>query len=284
MSTHDVGMKQGINPLTLVKTAYDLTRVRITELAENPKIPSMFRNCSDSKTKLCEKKRRCLMPTFQASEKCEKKSHYGKHSLYFPSQKNQVQIICDSALEADYCVHLEFEPEVERYLVHPGIFKISLEERVYDYTPDFLIETSEVIYYTEVKLDFATLSDRVKAKLRAASNYFNCLGQPLRFADRKTIRQGDYFRNLKYLYLHSFNVGKDEFGDCARQLEALVFPIRLGDLLARRNGPSNRSIYKAMFNRTLTFDCHRPLTLNTQLEGRGDGNQYPESRCPIHSR
>lgn len=207
------------------------------------------------------------MPTFQATRECPKQSHYGKHSVYFPSRKNQGQIICDSVLEADYCVHLEFEPLVERYQAHPEKFKISAAELIHNYTPDFRVESSELVYYTEVKLDFAVLSSQAKAKLQAASRFFNQVGHPLRFADEKTIRQGEYLRNLKYLYLHSFNVGKDELGDCARQLEVVIFPIRLGELLTKRNGPSIRSVYKAMFDRTLTFDWYRPLTFNTLLGG-----------------
>lgn len=223
------------------------------------------------------------MPTFHDPEQCPKKSHYGKHSVYFPSQKNQTQIVCDSALEADYCVLLEFEAMVERYQSRPGIFKVNVEDHILDYTPDFLVETSELDYYTEVKPDFAKLSERVKSKLQAASRYFNNLGRPLRFADEYTIRRAEYLRNLKYLYLHSFKVGKDEGGDCMRQLEVVTFPIRLGDLLAKSNGPSTRSVYKAMFDRFIIFDLNQPLTATTKLEGCNDGHQHSESRRPIHA-
>ncbi|MGF6401609.1 hypothetical protein ABH905_005275 [Pseudomonas frederiksbergensis] len=221
------------------------------------------------------------MPILDAPRECPIKSHYGKHSVYFPSQKNQTQIVCDSTLEADYCVLLEFEPTVERYQSRPGIFKISVDERIHDYTPDFLVETTELVYYTEIKLDFTKLSARVNAKLQAASCYFNQLGRLLRFADENSIRRGEYLRNLKYLYLHSFNVGADERGDCARQLEALTLPIRLGDLLTKQNGPSTRSIYKAIFDQVLIFDLRQRLTINTQLEVRNDGHQHSESWCSV---
>jgi hypothetical protein len=187
-------------------------------------------------------------------------------------------------LEADYCILLEFDPIVECYNSRPSVFKICVKEETQDYIPDFLVETSEALYYTEVKANFEKLSSRVKNKLRAASHHFSSMGHSLRFADENTIRKGEILRNLKFLYLHSFNVGKDELGDCARQLEAITYPIRLGDLFAMSNRPSTRSTYKTMFDQDLTFNLNKRITLNTLLEGRKDGHNHSENWCTVYTR
>ncbi|WP_137808047.1 hypothetical protein [Pseudomonas sp. G(2018)] len=223
------------------------------------------------------------MHTLQTLNELPKKSYFGKHSVYFPSQKNQRQIVCDSILEADYCILLEFDSKVECYNARPGAFNICVNGEAQDYTPDFITETSESLYYTEVKANFEKLSSRVKIKLDAASHYFSSMGYSLKFADENTIRKGEILKNLKFLYLHSFNVGKDELGDCARQLEAITYPIRLGDLFAMGNRPSVRSTYKAMFDQSLTFDLNKRITLNTLIEGRKDGHNHPESWCTVYT-
>ncbi|CRL51606.1 MULTISPECIES: hypothetical protein [unclassified Pseudomonas] len=199
-----------------------------------------------------------------------KKCYYGKHAVYFPSRKNQHQLICDSMLEADYCVLLEYDSTVVNYWRTPGVFDLSIEQKVIHYTPDFLIETLDQFYYTEVKVDFKQLSPLTLAKLHAANTLFNESDRSLRYADEKNIREGELLRNIKHLYLHSFNVSDDEFGDCLRQIKALTGSVCLGDFMAGTHGPSARSVYKAMFDRILKFDLSSRLTFATKLEVERD--------------
>lgn len=205
--------------------------------------------------------------------KVAKRNGYGKHLLFFPSRKTHVQAICHSVLEADYCVHLEYDPTVVRYCSQPGELHLELNGRLRRYWPDFRIDTADHHYYTEVKPNFDELSSRVLATLRSAQAVLSEQGSYLTFADIESIRPAERFRNLKFLYFHSFNVGDDEFGGCLRMLSTLRFPITLRQLLAHPAEVRERAIYRAMFERLLIFDLNQRLTLDTPLSGGCDEHQ-----------
>ncbi|WP_439253906.1 hypothetical protein [Pseudomonas monteilii] len=192
-------------------------------------------------------------------------SHYGKHLVFFPSRKNNCQLACNSLLESDYCIILEADPCVIRYI--NGLVPINLADEGLnaDYTPDFLVETQEEMYYTEVKLDFATISTKVEEKLFVARKKFQKSGIALKFADERSIRNGYCFQNQKFLYMNSFNVSPDEHGLLLHEITTLHFPMTLGEIL-KTTVVSSRAYYKSMFEGVLTFDHDRKLELNTLVE------------------
>lgn len=199
-----------------------------------------------------------------------KSNGYGKHLLFFPSRKTHVQAVCHSVLEADYCVHLEYDPAVVSYYSQPGVLHLEINGRLRKYRPDFRIDTVDHHHYTEVKLSFEDLSPRVLATLRKAQALLSEQGSYLTFADARSIRRTERLRNLKFLYFHSFNVGADEFGGCLRMLSNLDFPITLRQLLTHPAEVRERAIYRAIFERVLTFDLYQRLTLDTSLSGDSD--------------
>jgi len=196
-----------------------------------------------------------------------KKHSHGKHLLLFPSRKTHIQIICHSILEADYCVHLEYDPVVVHYRSQPIELSLEFNGRERKYCPDFRIDTADHYYYTEVKPNFEELSPRVLATLRSAHTMLSEQGSYLKFADIKSIRPSEQLRNLKFLYFHSFNVGSDEFGACSRLISTLYFPISLRQLLKHPTEIRERAIYRALFEQLLTFDMCQRLTLDTLLFG-----------------
>ncbi|HEK1690812.1 TPA: hypothetical protein SMR48_002042 [Pseudomonas putida] len=195
-------------------------------------------------------------------------SHYGKHLVFFPSRKNNCQLACNSLLESDYCINLEADPLVIRYAT--GLAPISLvdEGLTANYIPDFLVETLDEMYYTEVKVDFATTSLKIKQKLIVAQKKLERSGVALRFADESSIRHGYSFQNFKFLYMNSFNVSADEFGLLLHEIASVQFPIPLGELL-KATVVSSRAYYKSLFEGVLTFDHDRKLELNTLVQKAG---------------
>jgi len=202
-----------------------------------------------------------------------KRNGYGKHLLFFPSRKTHVQVICHSVLEADYCVHLEYDPMVVRYCSQPAELQLEVDGRLRRYWPDFRIDNANHHYYTEVKPNFEELSTRVLATLHSAQALLREQGSYLNFADVRSIRQADRLKNLKFLYFHSFNVGADEFGGCLRMLSTLSFPITLRQLFTHSAEIRERAIYRAMFERLLIFDLSQRLSLDTPLSGGCDEYQ-----------
>lgn len=187
-------------------------------------------------------------------------SHYGKHLVFFPSRKNARQFACNSVLEADYCILLEADHTVVRYMTGLPAMRLEGQNSITSYIPDFLVETTEELYYTEVKLDFDVISSACREKLYMAQRKLELLGHSLRLADAKSIRQGFTLRNLKFLYNHSFNVTSDEYGLLQNELLNTRFPTSLGSLLFTTQ-VSYRAYYKALFDRKLSFDGSSPLTM-----------------------
>jgi hypothetical protein len=195
---------------------------------------------------------------------------YGKHLLFFPSRKNHTQVVCHSTLEADYCVHLEYDPKVIQYVSQPGELQLLINDRQRRYRPDFQVETSEQCYYTEVKVNFSELSSRWATTLRIAQETLREQGIQLVLADLATIRPAERLRSLKFLYFHSFNVNPDEFGGCMRLLPTLQYPVTLRHLLMHPSEVRERAIYRALFERLLDFDLSQRLTLETPIWGACD--------------
>lgn len=205
------------------------------------------------------------MGTYQSPRQPLQTPYYGKHLIFFPSRKNQRLITCHSALEADYCVHLEYDSLVVSYESQPGPFAVDIAGCLHPYTPDFRVETTEEVYFTEVKIDFSQASTLTRSKLEAARQYFAREGNLLAYADQQSIRPGHRLSNLKFLYLHSFNLGADEYGACLRLLEKLRYPISLRALLNHATEVRERAIYKSLFERRLECDLSHRLTLDTSL-------------------
>lgn len=191
-------------------------------------------------------------------------SHYGKHLVFFPSRKNARQLACNSVLEADYCILLEADQFVIRYTTGLQPIILACESSMTSYTPDFLVETTEEYFYTEVKFDFDVISSACRKKLYMAQHEFELHGTSLKFADSKSIRQGFKLRNLKFLYSHSFNVTSDEYGLLQSELLNSQFPTTLGSLLLSTQ-ISYRAYYKALFERDLLYEISSPLNMETTI-------------------
>lgn len=203
------------------------------------------------------------MPTLPPTRKFTK-GHFGKYLVYFPSRKNQCQVVCESLLEADYCARLEFTREVIAYHAQPETLSIQVDGRTFRYTPDFLVETSEDWYYTEVKPCLSKLPERYLDKLHEAKRILLKKGYPLKFADSESILEGPLLDNIKFLYFNSFNVEVDELNFCLKALTVIPLPTALGDFLTITHA-SPRALYRCIFEQKVELDLTSRITPNTAL-------------------
>ncbi|WP_369987824.1 Tn7 transposase TnsA N-terminal domain-containing protein [Pseudomonas xanthosomatis] len=190
---------------------------------------------------------------------------FGKHSIYFPSRKNIIQLTCNSVLEADYCINLEHDETVVKYTTCLDPIKVAIADKEYSYTPDFLVDTREEQFYVEVKPDFKNINNRLKEKLEAAKRLLDQTATPLRFADVLGIRRGFIFLNKKFLYLNSFNVTSDEYEHCLGTLESLKLPLSLNTLISAPLNLSQRALYKAIFENKVSIHLNKQFRLDTLI-------------------
>ena len=74
--------------------------------------------------------------------------HRSKHTINFYSTKNDCHIWCESFLERNYALMLEFDESVKEYASQPESFNVFGRR----YTPDFLVEyKSGYAEYVEIK-------------------------------------------------------------------------------------------------------------------------------------
>ncbi|MNP05255.1 hypothetical protein D3C76_972020 [compost metagenome] len=198
--------------------------------------------------------------------KPDKCGYYGKHLLFHASRKNRRQEICNSVLESDYCVLLEWDPLVISYASQPGELEVTVNGRLRHYRPDFRVDTCNSMYFTEVKYDFETLSPWSRAKLLAAQQVLAELGYGMLYADNKSIRCGWRLQNLKFLYFHSFNVSAEESVACQRWLRSFTYPLTLRELIKVDGPVRERAIYRAVFDRQLLVNLSERITLNSLVE------------------
>ncbi|MGA7305222.1 MAG: TnsA endonuclease N-terminal domain-containing protein [Rhodothermales bacterium] len=90
-------------------------------------------------------------------------------SIYrFRSRKNQQSHRCESRLEFEHCLYLEWSPHVECYQTQPPQLAFHHGTRIRRYTPDVLLQTSNrELIYREVKTRRALRDEKVIEKLLA---------------------------------------------------------------------------------------------------------------------
>lgn len=194
------------------------------------------------------------------------RGHYGKNLVYFPSRKNQRQVICESVLEADYCLHLEHDKAVNSYRCQPETLAINIGNKTTTYTPDFAVETATATCFVEVKPNRDALSPAYQAKLLAAAALLQDRHISLRVVDASEIRPVPRLENLQILYSRSFHVRLREYTALAEKAQTLPAVITLAELLEQLPEISYAAKYLAIFDGLFSFDWNQPLSLQTYLE------------------
>lgn len=128
---------------------------------------------------------------------------YGKHITAFPSKKNLATRMCDTLLEANFCILLERWKPVKSYETQSLTYNFSNINR--RYTPDFLvhfIDGSTSAY--ELKNEIALEDKHLAQQLTELKIYFNKIGICYEWLGRSRLPKPALMNNLRYLYFHSY--------------------------------------------------------------------------------
>lgn len=117
----------------------------------------------------------------------------------FPSLKGNRMIHWESQLERDFVYLLEFDRAVLEFREQPEVFRLTIEGKPRQYTPDFLVRTaSELVIYEVKPADKATHPDMV-ALFAAAAAHCASRGMRYQVVTEADIRVRPYLDNVALL-------------------------------------------------------------------------------------
>lgn len=126
------------------------------------------------------------------------KGRSGKRIVFFPSRKNEALMPCESRLEADNCLDLEFDKSVESYRTQPFTINLGGNE---SYTPDSIHKDNlGSIIVREVKFSGALQQEKLIDRLARIRNIFDQEGFQFHVLTEKNLQLPPKINNYKYLY------------------------------------------------------------------------------------
>lgn len=196
------------------------------------------------------------------------KGMWSKSIHYFYSLKNQSYCWCESMLERDALLVMEFDDDIERYKTQP----ISMQYKnalgkVCRYTPDSLFKrkSSGEFVFREVKM-----SNRVNEDLKVKIALINrqimrSYASRLEIITDGEIRVGKRIDNLKLLY--SYRRVDVNQPDAMEVMKALPQELCYGDLIdcAKRLGARDVTPLALLAHGYLSFDTTSPLVSSTRI-------------------
>lgn len=204
-----------------------------------------------------------LLASIATCTKCKLPKHgrSGSRVTIFPSRKNAETVVCESRLEAAFCLELERNFDVEQYTVHP--FTIHFISSRYQYTPDFLVQFRDGKQtLIEVKNDHSFQDKVITARITRNVE---------RLAEQRCILEylpaAKFYNkvrtpNLNHLY-HSAYSSRGAASASIRTLLAQSAPSGHPISFLIDNGYTPADIAHALFYRTLRCDIFKPLGLTS---------------------
>jgi hypothetical protein len=194
-------------------------------------------------------------------------------STTFPSRKNRRSLRCGTRLQADYCVRLEHDSDVEQYWALPHAFAWAAGTDKHRYAPHFLIAYQDGGgCYCEVQASFAQMpAQRMETRLAFAAL---CREQGWRFhcvTDANV--HGPDFATLQKLYLRSLATTPEEFAACRQLLPELRWPTSFRQLLSSPAAPSLAALCSCLFLGHLRADLSQALNLDLVIQGLTVGGE-----------
>ncbi|WP_152668440.1 hypothetical protein [Pseudomonas frederiksbergensis] len=191
--------------------------------------------------------------------------HHGRHGsrvTIFPSRKNNRPLMCESLLEAAFCLELERRRDVLYYLIHP--YTITIAAIKVSYTPDFEITfVSGEQQLAEVKNDQSMECQRVRIRLSKIVELLgeqNCLLECLPLHHfYHTTRTG----NLEYLYYHAYNDDGRTDAAIQKYLHQQPRSVPLRQLMV--NTFPFTAIAHALFYNAIHCNLRKPITGETMV-------------------
>lgn len=195
-----------------------------------------------------------------------RRGRFGRNTVYFPSIKNNAQVVCESALEADYCIWLEWDRDVKAFYPQPYTFRWTDQQQKMCYTPDFYVtHINSPNHFTEVKADFEKTTNKFKHTLESFITHPEHQNIRLKFADTSKIVQPVRLKNLKYLYHRLQRITYWEIGCLREFLLHCNDKLTLNECIYTCPSLSLRALSLAIFSGQLVADLNIPLTMESTL-------------------
>ena len=199
-----------------------------------------------------------------AFSRCRLPRHgrHGSHVTIFPSRKNNAPLVCESLLEAAFCLELEHRTDVLRYQIHP--YTLFFEAANIRYTPDFHVAFANGDQLlVEVKNDQSLKCQRIRARLARVTELLAEQGCLLECLSMQQFYEATRSINLEYLYHLAFGdrgaADRAIFRYLAQQPQAIT----LHELMQQPFDPA--SIAHALFYKAIHCNLRKPITGHTMV-------------------
>jgi hypothetical protein len=195
--------------------------------------------------------------------KCNLPKHGRKGSqvTIFPSRKNAAAIICESRLEAAFCLELERNRNVLQYEAHP--FTLHFIGGRYRYTPDFLVQFANGEQkLIEIKHDQSYQDKGITGRITRYVEWLAEQGCILEYLPAAKFYGKVRTANLNRLY-HTAYSSRGAASASIQTLLTQYVPNRRPINFLIDNGYTPADIAHALFYRTIQCDIYKPLCLTS---------------------
>ncbi|MAK65602.1 MAG: hypothetical protein CMH21_01105 [Methylophaga sp.] len=177
-----------------------------------------------------------------------KKGRLGFSIYHFSSYKNQRTFSCESSIEKDYALRLEYDRNVTGYMCQPETFNFIILGKKTTYTPDFLVHYADnSSRYVDTKPDVWTDDEEMVDRLHEIKINLNNIGKKLIVVPESKIRQEPLLTNIQMLYQGMHLCSDEAFTVLKNTILQLGNNCTVKDLRAIADGPSELAIRKALF-------------------------------------
>lgn len=194
-----------------------------------------------------------------------------KNIVRFPSIKanDGKTILVESILESKYCLHLEFDTEVETYFPQPRKFEVPDNDgKSSIYTPDFeVIYNSGIRKYVEVKPSEYAQTEHYQSLFSRFNNFLNDTNTDFLIVSEIEIYQQPLLSNYEKLYQYKKRplLEMKNLQQCAEDINDSMPLAQLVDSLGDR--VHLREIYSWIALGYLRFDMSsEPLDMATEVK------------------
>jgi hypothetical protein len=188
---------------------------------------------------------------------------HGKLVTFFASQKNAASMGCESLLEADYCMYLEYLPSIIRYQAQP--FTVYFRAPALRYTPDFfatLDDGRQVLY--EIKSTCGGRDPRWQHRRARLEELLGINGLDFEYVEEHQFRHPILLTNLRTLYHFGFNGTPSRVPSIIRLLRQQPNQqATINQLICL--GALQKDVTFALFHQFLRCDLWHPLDLRSKV-------------------
>ena len=193
-----------------------------------------------------------------------------KNIVRFPPIKanSGKSILVESILESKYCLHLEFDSNVEEYSPQPKTFDIPVGSELRRYTPDFEVRySSGELRYIEVKPIERAETQHYQELFCDFEAYLENTGARFLLISEVEIYQQPLLSNYEKLYQYRKRPFLD-MRNLHRCAGYISLPLSLSSLIAKLSDQASlREIYSWLALGFLTFDMQaEELTMSTEVK------------------